>query len=166
MPPSPVAPAKGDDRLKAVMVTMKRHQTRPSALLEVLHTVQEVYGYLPKDLLQYVARQLRLPLSRVYGVATFYHFFTLKPRGEHTCVVCLGTACYIKDAPGVLHALEQSSGVPAGQTTPDGRVSLQTARCLGACGLAPAIIYDGKIVGHQTPDLAKQQIEGWLHGSS
>jgi bidirectional [NiFe] hydrogenase diaphorase subunit len=144
------------------MVAIKRHRSRPDALLGVLHTTQEVFGYLPIDLLWLVARELKLPPSRVYGVATFYHFFSLKPKGEHTCVTCLGTACYIKGAPQVLNALEVAAGVKAGGTSIDGRVSLQTARCLGACGIAPAVVYDGKVLGHQTPETAVDQVRGWL----
>jgi len=154
-----------DPRVKAVTLTIKRHHSRPDALLEVLHTAQEVYGYLPADLLWLIARQLKLPPSRVYGVATFYHFFSLKPKGEHACVTCLGTACYIKGAPRVLAAVEAAAGVRAGETTADGRVSVQTARCFGACGLAPAVIYDGQVAGHQTPESAADHVRGWLaHG--
>jgi bidirectional [NiFe] hydrogenase diaphorase subunit len=94
-----------------------------------------------------VGRSLGVPLSRVYGVATFYNFFSLKPHGEHTCVVCLGTACYVKGAGTLLGAIESSQGVRAGETTPDGKLSLVTARCIGACGLAPAVVLDGEISG-------------------
>lgn len=153
--------APSDPRVRAVAVTIKRHRARPDALLEVLHTAQEVFGYLSPDVLWFVARQLKLPPSRVYGVATFYHFFTLKPRGEHTCTVCLGTACHIKGAPAVLAALEAEAGVRAGGTSADGRVTVQTARCLGACGIAPAVVYDGAVVGHQTPDMARDHLRGW-----
>src|SRR5690242_5519007 len=86
----------GDDRFKMIDATMKRHHHLPDALIEVLHTAQEIFGHLDHDILLYVARGLKLPPSRVYGVATFYHFFTFHPKGEHTCVVCLGTACYVK----------------------------------------------------------------------
>ncbi|MBP1778045.1 MAG: hoxE, partial [candidate division NC10 bacterium] len=91
------APA-ADSRLKTLAATMKRHQYQPDALIEVLHTAQELYGYLALDLLVYIAQGLKLPPSRVYGVATFYHFFSLTPKGKHTCVVCMGTACYVKGA--------------------------------------------------------------------
>jgi bidirectional [NiFe] hydrogenase diaphorase subunit len=123
-----------------------------------------VYGYLPAELLWFVARRLRLPPSRVYGVATFYHFFTLKPAGVHTCVACLGTACHIKGADSVLAAIEGAAGVRAGGTSADGQVSVQTARCLGACGLAPVVIYDGTVAARQTPGLARDRIRGWRDG--
>jgi bidirectional [NiFe] hydrogenase diaphorase subunit len=157
---APAAPAT-DDRVKAVMVSIKRHRSRPEALLEVLQTAQRVFGYLPNDVLWLITRQLKLPPSRVFGVATFYHFFSLKPKGEHTCVVCLGTACYIKGAPQVVTALEKTAGVKAGGTTADGKVSVLTARCLGACGIAPAVVYDGQVLGHQSPEKAEHQLAAW-----
>src|SRR5262250_3183938 len=107
------------------------HQSR--GLIETLHTVQEAYGYLDEEALRYVATSLRVPLSRAYGVATFYHFFTLKPAGEHTCVVCMGTACYIKGASQLLETVQRDLAVAPGETTADGKVSVLTARCLGSC---------------------------------
>ena len=97
--------------------------------------MQEAFGYLDEDALRYVALSLHVPLSRAYGVATFYHFFTLKPGGEHTCVICLGTACYIKGARHLLDAVHRSLNILPGETTMDGEVSLLTARCLGSCGI-------------------------------
>src|SRR3954447_442759 len=131
--------------------SMKRHRFQPDALIEVLHTAQELFGYLQNDLLYYIAHGLKLPLSRVYGVATFYHFFTLKPKGKHTCVVCTGTACYVKGADALLAVVMDETHVSPGETTADGEVSLLTARCLGACGIAPAVVLDNKVVGHETP---------------
>lgn len=162
--PATIPPPASDQRLKAVTVAIKRHRGRADALLEVLHTVQGVYGYLPRELLWHVARQLKLPPSRVFGVATFYHFFSLEPRGEHQCVVCLGTACHIKGAPAIVRALEADNGMAFGETTPDGKVSLQAARCLGACGIAPVVIYDGTIAGTQTAESAVERVRGWRHG--
>src|SRR3954463_14055146 len=138
----------GDKRFKLLEATMKRHQYQPDALIEVLHTAQELFGYLDNDLLILIAHSLKLPPSRVYGVATFYHFFSLAPKGEHSCVVCMGTACYVRGAAGVMSALEQRFGIKSGQTTPDRKVSLLTARCLGACGLAPAVVFDGTVAGN------------------
>jgi bidirectional [NiFe] hydrogenase diaphorase subunit len=108
-----------------------------------------------------VAGSLRVPLSRAYGVATFYHFFTLKPAGEHTCVVCMGTACYIKGAPQLLDAMESDMGIAPGETTADGKVSLLTARCLGSCGLAPAVVYDREVAGKVTPQAMRQHLAKW-----
>ena len=109
----------------------------------------------------YVARALKLPPSRVYGVATFYHFFSLAPRGEHTCVVCLGTACFVKGAGDLLASVEKSLGVTAGHTTADGKVSLLTARCLGACGIAPAVVFDNEVAGKVSDEAMHERMKGW-----
>lgn len=158
--------AGSDKRFKILEAHMKKHQHRQDALIEILHKAQELFGYLDDDQLLFVAHGLKLPPSRVYGVATFYHFFRLKPKGEHTCVVCMGTACYVKGADKILAAIEQFAGVRAGETTPDGRVSILTARCIGACGIAPAVVYDGNVAPRQTPDSALATIQSWMsHGS-
>ena len=103
--------ASGDKRFKFLEVQLKKHQFRHDALIEVLHKAQELFGYLEDDLLLFISYKLKLPPSRVYGVATFYHFFNLKPPGLHTCVVCLGTACYVKGGDRVLSAVERRAGV-------------------------------------------------------
>jgi bidirectional [NiFe] hydrogenase diaphorase subunit len=140
-----------DKRWKIVEATARRHGREPHALIETLHTVQETFGYLDETALRFVAASLRVPLSRVYGAATFYHFFTLKPQGRHTCVVCTGTACYIKGAPALLEAIHQRHGIQPGETTADNELSLLTARCLGSCGLAPAAVMDGAVLGKIGP---------------
>lgn len=144
--------AKKDKRRKLVDATMRRYGHSTYALIETLHTVQEAYGYLDDENLKYVAHSLRVPLSKVYGVATFYHFFTLKPQGDHTAVVCTGTACYIKGVPAIMKTFKKNFDVEAGETTADGKLSLLTARCIGSCGLAPAMVYDGEIAGMQEPE--------------
>ncbi len=156
----------GDKRFKVLDVTMKRHQFRADALIEVLHKAQDLFGYLEHDVLLYVARNLKQPPSRVYGVATFYHLFTLKPQGAHTCVVCLGTACFVKGADRLLKGAEECVAVKAGETRSDKRLSLLTARCVGACGIAPVAVYDGVTAGHQTLDDVLRRVKEWLpHGS-
>src|SRR5215831_15139407 len=115
--------ASGDKRFKILEVHMKKHQFRHDALIEVLHKAQELFGYLEDDLLLFIACKLKLPPSRVYGVATFYHFFTLKPQGEHTCVVCMGTACYVKGADKVIAAVQDNLKIKSGETTADNQVS-------------------------------------------
>lgn len=160
--PEILAHASGDKRFKILEAHMKKHQFKHDALIEVLHKAQELFGYLEDDLLLFIAYKLKLPASRVYGVATFYHFFTLKPKGKHTCVVCMGTACYVKGADKVLAAVEEAAKIKAGETTPDDQVSLLTARCIGACGIAPAVVLDGVTAGHQTPETVADQLKGWL----
>jgi bidirectional [NiFe] hydrogenase diaphorase subunit len=153
--------ASGDKRFKILEAHMKKHQFRQDALIEVLHKAQELFGYLEDDLLLFVSYKLKLPPSRVYGVATFYHFFTLKPQGKHTCVICMGTACYVKGAEKILAAVEEHIKVKPGETTPDNQVSLLTARCIGACGIAPAVVYDGTVTPRQTAAAALEQIGKW-----
>lgn len=154
--------ASGDKRFKILEVHMKKHQFRHDALIEVLHKAQELFGYLEDDLLLFVSYKLKLPPSRVYGVATFYHFFNLKPQGEHTCVVCMGTACYVKGADKVIAAVQEQTGIKPGETTADNQVSLLTARCIGACGIAPAVVYDGTVTPRQSPEAAVEHIKKWV----
>jgi bidirectional [NiFe] hydrogenase diaphorase subunit len=146
----PSAHPSGDKRFRNIDLAMKRNNFQQDALIEVLHKAQSTFGYLEDDVLIYIARKMKLPLSLVYGVATFYHLFSLKPQGEHNCVVCLGTACYVKGSGEIQKQLEQYLGIKTGETTPDGKVSLLTARCFGVCGLAPAITIDGKVSGQET----------------
>jgi bidirectional [NiFe] hydrogenase diaphorase subunit len=130
---------------------MRRLGHRPDALIETLHSAQEAFGFLDDDALKYVSDSLGLPPSKVLGVATFYHHFTLKPQGKHTCVVCTGTACYINGADAILTSIETGLGVKPKETTADGNLSLLSARCLGACSLAPAAIVDGDVQGRVNP---------------
>ena len=141
-----------DKRWKIIDAKMRKLGYRASALIEALHAAQDAFGYLDETALKWIAQSLRVPPSRVYGVATFYNFFTLNPQGEHRCVVCLGTACYVKGAGDVLRAIEQFARIRQGQTTRDGQLSLLTARCIGACAIAPAVVYDGNILGHLNAD--------------
>ena len=155
--------ASGDKRFKILETHIKRFQFKQDALIEVLHRAQELFGYLDNGLLIFIAQNLKLPPSRVYGVATFYHFFTLKPKGAHTCVVCMGTACYVKGADKIISAVQDFTKIKPGETTADNQVSLLTARCIGACGIAPAVVYDGAVTARQTPDAALNKVKGWLH---
>jgi len=161
----PASPG-GDNRFKILESTMKKHQYQQDALIEVLHHAQQLWGFLEDDLLMYIAHKLKVPPSRVYGVATFYHFFSLKPQGEHSCVVCLGTACYVRGGNRILAAMEAQSGIKPGETTEDNRFSLMLARCLGACGIAPVVVYDGVVSGAQTAESASAHVKEWLHSGS
>jgi len=127
-----------------VDMAMRRHQFRPDALIEVLHKAQESAGFLDEAVLLHIARSLKLPPSRVYGVATFYHLFSLEPKSLHTCLVCLGTACHVKGANEIMLALGNRLSGNKDQ------ISLRSARCLGACGIAPIVVIDGEIKGKQT----------------
>ena len=158
---SKASPPSDDKRWKLVAATMRRYGYQRHALIETLHTVQQSFGFLDDGSLKFVAGSLRLPLSQAYGVATFYHFFTLKPPGEHTCSVCLGTACYIKGAPQLITAVEKSAGIEAGETTPDGKLSFLTVRCVGSCSLAPVAVLDGEVVAKISPAELQERLGRW-----
>jgi bidirectional [NiFe] hydrogenase diaphorase subunit len=148
-----------DKRYKVLEATMRRYGYQGHALIEALHTAQESFGYLDDFTLKHIGRSLHLPPSKVFGVATFYHHFTLKPQGAHTCVVCLGTACYIKGARAVLFAIEDHYRMKAGGTTSDNQLSILTARCFGSCALAPVVVLDSEAVGKVTPTALVQRID-------
>jgi bidirectional [NiFe] hydrogenase diaphorase subunit len=152
-------PPTDDKRWKMIHATMRRNGYASHALIETLHSVQNAFGYLDDTSMEYVADSLNLPLSKVYGVATFYHLFALKPKGKHTCVICTGTACYIKGAGDLVDALEDKYGVRPGETTPDDELSVMDARCVGACGLAPIAVIDGEVLGKISVDEMLEKIE-------
>lgn len=152
----------GDKRFKLLDRAINLHQGDGHALIEVLHTAQNVFGFLEDDILIYIAHALKRPPSQVYGVATFYHYFRLKPPGAHTFILCQGTACYVKGAPRLAAAVERRCGTRFGQTTPDGKVSLLTARCVGSCGLAPVAILDEQMAPKLSEADALARLEAWL----
>ena len=153
------APPNDDKRWKIVATRMRRLGDRPEALIEALHAAQEAFGFLDDDTLTFVGDTLGVPHSRVFGVATFYSFFTLKPQGDHTCVVCTGTACYINGAGDFIDAFDDKLGVKPKGTTADGKISLLTARCIGACSLAPAVVLDGEMKGKAVIDELMAELE-------
>ncbi len=148
----PKALFQKDARYKSIFAAMTKHRKRADSLIEVLHVVQDVFGFIPLEAMRYVAFEMKIPPSRIYGISTFYHFFSLKPKGEHLCVVCTGTACHVKGAAGLLNQIERILKLKPGETTPDGKFGLQTARCLGGCGLAPVAVIDGDIIAKANPD--------------
>ncbi len=133
----------------------KEHGNKPGEVINVLHKVQGEYGYLPAEIQELVAKELGIPVSRVYGIVSFYSFFTMTPKGEHPISVCLGTACYVRGAEKVLDELKRQLGIGVGEVTPDGKFSLTCLRCVGACGLAPVIEVGDKVYGRMTPDRVK-----------
>lgn len=154
-----IEPPSDDKRWRIVKAAMQRNGNERHALIETLHTVQESFGYLDDESLRFVAASLNAPLSQVYGVSTFYHLFSMKPAGQHTCVVCTGTACYIKGTPALMAEIERRYGVKAGETTADGALSLMAARCLGSCGMAPVAVFDGEVGGNLDIDSAISRLE-------
>lgn len=137
-----------ENKLREVIA---KNKELPGALLPVLHEAQEIYGYLPIEVQQMVADGLNLSLSEVYGVATFYSRFSLTPKGKHQISVCLGTACYVKGSDKVLEEVEKMLGIKSGECTPDGLFSIDSCRCVGACGLAPVMMIDEEVYGKLTP---------------
>lgn len=156
-----IDPPSDDKRWRIIQAAMRRNGHKRSGLIETLHSVQETFGYLDEESLRYVSLSLRAPLSQVYGVSTFYHLFSLKPAGKHTCVVCTGTACYIKGTPHLLKQIEQEYGIKPGETAENGQFSLLTARCVGSCGLAPVAVFDGEVMGNQSPEKTMDVLGKW-----
>lgn len=156
----------GDNRFELVDKHLKRGRYAQDQLIETLHVAQDVFGNLSEDILVYVARALRLPPSMVYGVATFYELFTFDPPGDHSCTVCTGTACFVKGADAIVQGVSTEYGVPAGETAEDGSLTLKTARCLGSCGLAPVVVFDGEVLSHQTTESTLELVATAVGGDS
>ncbi|MDD4002933.1 MAG: NAD(P)H-dependent oxidoreductase subunit E [Clostridia bacterium] len=128
------------------------YKGKQGSLIQILHLSQQIYGYLPLDLQQFIARSLNKPLSEVSGVVTFYSFFSTKPRGKHTIRVCLGTACYVRGGKRLIERLQSMLDISVGETTKDGKFTFEIARCIGACGLAPAIMIDDTVYKQVSPN--------------
>jgi len=143
---------------------MKEHDYKESSLLEILHKAQELYGYIDKNLLAFVAESLKLPPSHVYGVAAFYNYFRLKQPGEHIVTTCMGTACYVKGGEEIISAVEREFNVTRGNSTADGRLSLFITRCIGACAMAPSIVVDDEVIGKATKETVIERIKLVLEG--
>ena len=138
-------PGCGDDKFAEIANVIDLYRGKEGSLIQVLHLAQEIYGCLPRELQTYIASEMGIPVSEVSGVVTFYSFFSTKPRGKHTIRVCLGTACYVRGGKKIVESLKEKLGVDIGGTTEDGRFTFEVARCIGACGLAPAMMIDGTV---------------------
>ena len=128
-----------------------KHGNKPGELINILHESQSMYGYLPEEMQRIIARKLNIPASKVYGVVTFYSFFTMTPKGKHPISVCLGTACYVRGSEKLLEEIKRILKIEVGETTPDGKFSLDCLRCVGACGLAPVVTIGEKVYGRLQP---------------
>jgi bidirectional [NiFe] hydrogenase diaphorase subunit len=154
-----------DDKRRAILAkVLNQHNYQQSALLEILHQAQEIYGYLEKDLLEDISTSLNLPPSHVFGVATFYSFFKLKKSGEHVVTGCLGTACYVKGVEQIMEAIEKEFNLKRGGSTADGKLSLLLTRCIGACAMAPNIVVDDEVIGKATRETVLQKVRDVLGG--
>lgn len=129
---------------------LKNYHYKRSRIIQILQNIQAEYKYLPKDVLEYVSQKVKMPLSTIYSIATFYAAFSLIPRGKHLCTVCMGTACHVRGAPDVLARIEEKLDIKAGMTTNDKLFTLETVNCLGACALAPIVVIDGAYHGQTT----------------
>jgi NADP-reducing hydrogenase subunit HndA len=141
------------DQLKAIC---KEHNNDAGELINILHKAQHVFGYLPAEVQEVVSKELRIPVAKVYGVVTFYTFFTMIPKGKYPISICLGTACYVRGAEKVLDEFKKTLKINVGETTPDNRFSLSCLRCVGACGLAPVVMVGDKTYGRVSPEGIKE----------
>ncbi|SFR96825.1 NADH-quinone oxidoreductase subunit NuoE family protein [Anaeromicropila populeti] len=132
---------------------------KTSSLITVLHKAQEIFGYLPEDVQKFVAVKLDQPIAEVNGVVTFYSYFTETPTGKHIINVCMGTACFVKGSAEILDEFERKLNIKVGETTPDGKYTLQVLRCVGACGLAPVVTVDDRVYGHFTKQMVGKTLE-------
>ena len=139
-------------RIDEIKNVCRKYGNDPGELINILHGVQDTLGYLPKEVQELIALELGISAARVYGVVSFYSFFTMKPKGKYPISVCMGTACYVKGSRKVLDKLEEVLGIQAGHTTPDGLFTLNATRCLGACGLAPVMMINEDVYGRLTVD--------------
>lgn len=138
-------------KITELMAICEEHHNSPGELINILHKAQNHFGYLPEEVQEIIAKQLKIPVSRVYGVVTFYSFFSMTPKGEHPISVCMGTACYVRGAEKVLDEFKRILNINVGETTPDGKYSLSSLRCVGACGLAPVVLIGERVYGRVLP---------------
>jgi NADP-reducing hydrogenase subunit HndA len=146
-------PFKGTEEQKQKLLeVIKEHKDQRGSLMPIMQAAQDIYGYLPYQVQKIISDETGIPIEKVYGVATFYAQFTMSPKGKYQVSVCLGTACYVKGSGNVLDKVEQVLGIKDGECTPDGVFSIETCRCVGACGLAPVMIVGGDVYGKIVPD--------------
>jgi len=145
-----------ENQIEQLVEVCREFNNEPGELINVLHKAQGIFGYLPAEVQEIVARELNVSVAKVYGVVTFYSFFTMIPKGENPISICMGTACYVRGAEKVLDEFRCSLKIEVGQTTPDGKFSLNCLRCVGACGLAPVVMVGDKTYGRVSPDGVKQ----------
>jgi NADH-quinone oxidoreductase subunit E len=145
--------------MKKLEHILQKHNFQTSNIIQILQDIQAEFNYLPKDILESTSQRLRIPLSTIYSIATFYTAFSLTPRGVHLCTVCMGTACHVRGAPNVLNRLEERLGIKSGETTKDNLFTLETVNCLGACALAPIVVVDGEYHGQTTVNKVDKLIE-------
>ncbi len=150
------------EQMSQLLKCIEGHRAEKGALMPVLHEAQDIYGYLPAEVQTVIAEQLNIPLAEVYGVATFYSQFSLNPKGKHKISICLGTACYVKGSDKILEEVEHELRISCGECTNDKKFSIDSCRCVGACGLAPVMIIDGEVYGRLKPSDVKGILDKYM----
>lgn len=140
---------------------INEYKDKEGSLIQILHLAQGIYGYLPLELQKFIADKLNKPLSEIYGVVTFYSYFSVKPKSKYTIRVCLGTACYVRGSKKIIDKLQELLGIGIGEITPDGKFSLEVTRCIGACGLAPVMTINDKVYKQVNPDKLKVLLKNY-----
>ena len=148
-----------DERIEKILSKYDRNK---SNLIQILNEVQETYGYIPESVQLEISKFLGIEMAEIYGVITFYARFSLKPKGKYNVAVCLGTACFVKGSERVLERVKQKLGIDVGQTTPDGKFSIEATRCIGACGLAPVFTVNDEVYGKATPELVDKVLDEYM----
>ena len=148
-------------QIKTIKDICKSFDNQAGELINVLHKTQEAFGYLPAEVQHVIAKELNISEAKVYGVVTFYAFFTMKPKGKHKISVCMGTACYVRGAEKVVDEMKKELKIKVGEVTPDGFFSLDCLRCVGACGLAPVMLIGDKVYGHVEPKDVKGILDSY-----
>lgn len=150
-----------EEKFKELEAYIESLPTTKGELIRVLHKAQHIFGFLPEEVQRFVGKKLNVPTAKVYGVVTFYSYFTMVPKGEYDISICLGTACYVRGAEKILDAIKKETGIDVGQTSEDGKFSITGLRCIGACGLAPVLTIGEKVYGRLTPDMVKGILENY-----
>jgi NADH:ubiquinone oxidoreductase subunit E len=151
-----------DNKRSIIDQIIAENASRPGAIMVVLNETQSRVGYISAPMQNYIAKQLHLPVSAVHGVVTFYSFFTTEPRGEHTMKVCMGTACYVGGIPQIMEKARQLTGTEMGKTTPDGKLTMEICRCVGACSQSPVLMVDEEVIGKVKPNKFPQLLKKLL----
>ena len=148
-----------DERIDKILA---KYEKDKSNLIQILNEVQEVYGYIPEDVQLEISKYLNIEMAEIYGVITFYARFSLKPKGKYNVAVCLGTACFVKGSEEILEKIKQKLGIDVGETTPDGKFSIEATRCIGACGLAPVFTINEEVYGKATIEMVDKVIDEYM----
>lgn len=148
-------------KLEELDPIIEKYENKKGNLIPVLHKIQKKIGYLPAEVQEYVSEKLQIPMSKIYGVITFYSFFNTEPKGEHTIGVCMGTACYVKGAEDIMDKLKDELSIEVGETSEDDKFTMTVTRCLGTCSMAPVIMIDDKVYGEVSPEKVPEILENY-----